>query len=120
MAHTKSQKDTQTTHTQRHSDTQDHPRSHPVMSHRYPKTHTGIPNALVGHLGQSAAAHKVPTDTHSQVPWQLSLARAEDRQAAGLPVATAHLEAREGAGETFHLQPAGDPPHPPWKPGPGS
>ena len=46
--------------------------------------------------------------------------RAEDRQAAGLPVATAHLEAREGAGETFHLQPAGDPPHPPWKPGPGS
>ena len=27
---------------------------------------------------------------------------------------------KERAGETCHLQPAGDPPHPSWKPGPGS
>jgi len=55
----------------------------------------------MGTLRLALSCIQGPVDTHSHVPQQCSPYQAEDKQAAGLPVASAHLEARKELGKHF-------------------
>lgn len=55
----------------------------------------------MGTLRLALSCIQGPVDTHSHVPQQCSPYQAEDKQAAGLPVASAHLEARKELGKRF-------------------